>query len=62
MKNIVYAGLMSPMTRFSFSHAIQQPSNMRKFFKQCTFIENPKPAHPLHRYQIFNRKIYHKIR
>lgn len=34
------------------SQNISQPQNMRRFYKESTFIENPHPYHPLHKYII----------
>ena len=41
---------ISKLKGYSFSHAVQQPQNMKKFFKEATFVVNDKPAHPLHKY------------
>ena len=38
--------------RFGFNNGISQPQNMKRFYKQSTFVANTNPTHPLHRYLI----------
>jgi hypothetical protein len=35
-----------------FNHGISQPQNMKRFYKDSTFIANPTPSHPMHRLNI----------
>lgn len=32
------------------SHGISQPQNMKRFYKEATFVNNPSPSHPLHKF------------